>query len=129
MKQPRHHLLIVRTRPRPGRESEYHAWYEAHLDEVLAVPGFAAARRYAPRAVPPALDADGRFVAVFTLATDDAEQTMAEFDRARADMASPASLELESVSFELWEALGPGPRLAAGDRAPGVSGLPAGKAP
>ena len=110
------YLLIVRTRPLPGREAEYHAWYDgAHLAEVLSVPGFAAARRFAPCDVPPAQDADGGFLAVFTLETDDIERTMARFDADRAAMAVPDCLDVESVSFELWQALGP--ELSAADAA------------
>ena len=102
------YLLIVRTRPLAGREAEYHAWYDGrHLAEVLGVPGFTLARRFAPRAVPPARDGDGRFLAVFTIETDDAERTLAGFDEARARMPVPDFLDADSVSFELWQAIGP----------------------
>jgi hypothetical protein len=108
MTQHQQYLLIVRTRPLPGREAEYHAWYDGtHLAEVLGLPGFAAARRFVPRAVPPAGETDGRFLAVFTLETDDPERTMLEFDEGRAKMPVPDFLDLDHISFELWEALGP----------------------
>jgi hypothetical protein len=40
-------ILLVLTRPLPGREEEYHRWYtDVHLAEVLARPGFVSARRF-----------------------------------------------------------------------------------
>lgn len=40
-------LLLVFTSPKPGQEAEYHRWYEQdHLADILALRGFAAARRY-----------------------------------------------------------------------------------
>jgi hypothetical protein len=113
MKQSQQYLLIVRTRPLPGREAEYHAWYDGtHLAEVLGLPGFVAARRFVPRAVPPAAETDGRFLAVFTIETDDPERTMLEFDEGRAKMPVPDFLDLDHISFELWEALGAEQRIA-----------------
>jgi hypothetical protein len=42
-----YHLLLVFTAAVPGREEEYHRWYdERHLDDILALPGFVSARRY-----------------------------------------------------------------------------------
>ncbi|MBU8868535.1 MULTISPECIES: DUF4286 family protein [Paenarthrobacter] len=40
-------ILIVKTKPVLGSEEQYNDWYDAqHLPEMLAVPGFVAARRY-----------------------------------------------------------------------------------
>ncbi len=39
--------------------------------------------------------------------TDDPERTMLEFDEGRAKMPVPDFLDLDHISFELWEALGP----------------------
>jgi hypothetical protein len=41
------HRLIVFSAPTPGKEDEYHDWYNnTHLNEVIAIPGFAAAQRF-----------------------------------------------------------------------------------
>jgi hypothetical protein len=41
------HLHLVFSRPPAGlSDEEYNAWYDAHLDEILAVPGFRSARRF-----------------------------------------------------------------------------------
>jgi hypothetical protein len=41
-------IMVVQSRPSdPAREDEFNDWYgNAHLAEILAVPGFVAARRY-----------------------------------------------------------------------------------
>jgi hypothetical protein len=40
-------LFLVFSNPRPGREAEYHRWYEEqHLKEVVSVPPYVAAQRY-----------------------------------------------------------------------------------
>ena len=41
------HLHLVFSRPPEGLpDAEYERWYAAHLDEILSVPGWAAAQRY-----------------------------------------------------------------------------------
>jgi hypothetical protein len=40
-------ILVVLSRPVPGREAEFNRWYtERHLADVLGLDGFVAARRY-----------------------------------------------------------------------------------
>lgn len=106
------YLLLVYTCPVPGREDEYHAWYNGtHLAEVLTVPGFTAGRRFA---VEPPLafetgqwsDGENRYVAVFTVETDDIDATMTTFDDMRAQFASSPAIDLETVHFELLRAIG-----------------------
>jgi hypothetical protein len=59
-------ILYVESRPvSPEREDEYNRWYnETHLPEVVALPGFVAARRFNPE------DADGPYVAIYEVDTD-----------------------------------------------------------
>ena len=43
-----HSLYVVQSNPVPGREEEFHDWYTSrHLPEMLTVPGFASAQRFA----------------------------------------------------------------------------------
>ena len=40
-------VLVVLTNATPGFEAEFNDWYDnVHLSEVVALPGFVAARRY-----------------------------------------------------------------------------------
>ena len=99
------HVLMVYTQPHPGRDDDYHRWYdETHLAEVLSVPGFVAARRFA-------IDGPetGRlcYVAMYSIESDDIDATMAGFERARPGMSSTPALDPSSVSFRLLRAVGP----------------------
>jgi hypothetical protein len=62
-------ILYVETRPAsPDQAAEYHTWYnETHLQEMLALDGYVAARRFAP------FGDDGPFVAIYEIETDDLE--------------------------------------------------------
>jgi hypothetical protein len=42
-----HIHLVYSRRPDAISEEEYNRWYDAHLAEILVVPGFVSARRYA----------------------------------------------------------------------------------
>ena len=48
-------ILIVESRPaEPGRADEYHDWYDnVHLQDVISISGFSAARRYTLSEVQP----------------------------------------------------------------------------
>ena len=76
--------FLVLTNAVPGSEAEFARWYdEVHLRDVLAVPGFVSAQRFA-------LDDAGtgelggyRFLAIYDMESDDPDATMAAL-RARA---------------------------------------------
>lgn len=38
-------LYLVFSNWAPGREAEFHEWYAAHVEQILAVEGFESARR------------------------------------------------------------------------------------
>lgn len=41
------HVMLVLTDPVPGKEDEYHRWYEeTHIPELLETPGFVGAQRF-----------------------------------------------------------------------------------
>lgn len=104
------YFLAVHTRPTPGMEDEYHRWYdEFHLDEVLQVPDFVTAERYAlvqddgsPFLGP------GSHLAVFTVTSDDIDATMSAFRHAQKSMATPACLDPDSVTLSWWRPLDSG---------------------
>ena len=39
--------LVFSRRPESISEEDYNTWYDFHLSEILAVPGFVSAQRYA----------------------------------------------------------------------------------
>jgi hypothetical protein len=108
------YTLMVFTRPVAGRVEEYNRWYDqTHLSDVLRVPGFVGAQRWAAEDGDPATGP--RYAAVFDIETDDIDATLAIFDRERQAMPSSSALDPDSVSFALYRAVGPQlARMAAG---------------
>jgi hypothetical protein len=74
-------LHIVLSEPPDGvSDEEFNRWYDAHLDEILAVKGFVAARRYR---LDPVVGDDGirhRFLTVYEIEGDPAD-AIAELER------------------------------------------------
>jgi hypothetical protein len=97
------YTLLVRTSPLPGHEDEFTRWYDGvHLAEVLAVPGFVSAQRFA---APGTGDGRRRYVAAYGIETDDIDATMALFEQARPAMSTTPALEESSVVLELLTAV------------------------
>ncbi|MGC9669662.1 hypothetical protein ACNTMW_24325 [Planosporangium sp. 12N6] len=93
------HQMLIYTGPVSGLEADYHRWYdEVHLAEVLGVPGFVAAGRYAT-------EDPVRFAAVYTIESDDIDDTMRVFDERRAGFRMSPSLDPTSVEIHLLRAL------------------------
>jgi hypothetical protein len=62
--------FLVFARPPEGvSDEEFNTWYDAHLYEILSIPGFEAAQRFrlSPAVVDPAAPAPYRFFALFEL--------------------------------------------------------------
>lgn len=68
--------LIVFTDPVPGKEEEYNDWYNnVHLQDVVAVPGVVAARRFKMKSVVGG-EMKNRYLAIYDMETDDPEKVM-----------------------------------------------------
>ncbi len=94
----KHHLLAF-TNPVAGREEEFNRWYdEQHVPDLLAVPGFVSAQRFA------LTDATGRdkpgwsYLAFYELDTDDPDALMAEVRSRIGTEKMPVSGALDSVN-------------------------------
>ena len=77
-------IMLVTSRPASALEADaYHRWYdEVHVPEMLAVEGFASARRFE--------GADGAFVAIYEV--DDVDAAQAALAAARESGARTLSL-------------------------------------
>jgi len=91
----RHHLLAF-TNPVPGREEEFNRWYdERHVPDLLAVPGFVSAQRFA------LTDATGQgkpgwtYLALYELETDDPDALMRDVRSRLGTDAMPVSDTLD----------------------------------
>lgn len=88
-------IFTVKSNPVKGREDEYHAWYGRHIEEVLAIPGFVAARRY--RLVGDDDGNDGHYLAVYDLEADDLAGVVAEL-RSRSEGGHLETTEARSAA-------------------------------
>lgn len=86
-------ILFVESRPSsPERTEEYNRWYnEVHIPDVLRVPGFRSARRFAP------VDGEGPFVAVYEIEGDDLHAVFAGLAEAaqRGDVPISDAMEMD----------------------------------
>jgi hypothetical protein len=122
------HLQLVFSDPGDDvSEEEYDAWYDAHLDEILAVPGFRAAQRYklTPQVENPSVSIPTRRLTVYTT---DREPEELKAAMAEAGMSDPeayerlkerdaGALELPEwwrrVRFAAWDCIPIGERVEA----------------
>lgn len=91
---------LVFTNARDGRDDEFNAWYdEIHLPEVVAVPGFTGAERYAIRPQPGDPEPKHRYLAIYDMETEDVSATLKELMRRGT-----------TGGFRMTDALGDGAR-------------------
>lgn len=70
-------LLLLQSNAAPGREAEFHDWYDnRHVPDLLAVPGIVSAQRYAVSALQPLQPHGHRYLALYEIETDDLARTM-----------------------------------------------------
>ena len=95
--------LLVFSDAVAGREAEYHAWYDAtHLPELLALPGFVAARRWTRAAEVAGFPACAQGnVAMYEL-DGDGEAALAAMMQAAATGELHMSDALDQGSLVLW---------------------------
>lgn len=100
------YCFVVLSNPVAGREREYNEWYDSkHLADVLAVPGFVAARRFT--AAQPDKKPSHRYLALYEIETDDLNRTLKELYSRAGTPAMPISdaLDLKGVSSTVFEAI------------------------
>ncbi len=129
------YLHLVFSQPPDGvTDAEYDSWYDGHVDEILAVPGWESVRRYRVDRVVDADDGPGfRWVAVYELSVEPAKAvaSLSEAGMGSADSyvelkgdetaSDPLPLPdwFEGVGFGSWNCVAVGERIHArsdGDR-------------
>ncbi|WP_414900236.1 hypothetical protein ACMT1E_10930 [Sphingomonas flavalba] len=88
------HMMMLLANFTPGREAEYHRWYdEQHSVEVTSSPGYVAMKRgrLSPTQVPPYNYCPGDQLILAGIQTDDMDASLEEF-RGRAFGRSPSGV-------------------------------------
>ncbi|HEX3613198.1 MAG TPA: hypothetical protein VHU88_16030 [Sporichthyaceae bacterium] len=96
-------LLLVMSRPVPGREQDYDEWYtDRHLGDVLNAAGFRAAQRF--RFVPSKLSRDpaAPYLAIYEVDAADREAAEKLLIEAANTPAMPISDALQPGSITWW---------------------------
>lgn len=103
-------LMVVGSNPAaPEQEAEFNRWYvEDHLDDVLAVAGFNAARRYTLSPVRPMADTEPSpygYLAVYEVEADDLAVAGRDLQAALDSGAIPISetFDLTGFSVDFYE--------------------------
>ena len=93
------HVLAVLSNPTDGNDDEYNAWYDdTHLADVLTVPGFVAARRFALAAPVPGQDGPAqRYLAIYEVESDDLPGAIHALIQAGARMDISPTYDLNST--------------------------------
>jgi hypothetical protein len=104
--------LFVFSNPLPGREEEYHQWYdEQHVPQALELKGFKAGQRfrYATSGNPPRppfgqADPPQRYLMLWDIESDDLDSVWADLQDAMANRFTGGQ-PLTDVEIWLWEEL------------------------
>jgi hypothetical protein len=102
------YLFLVFTNPVEGAEDAYNSWYnEQHLADVVKVPGYVKAERFKFAPVGGG-EPQHRYLAIYTVETDDLEATAAAL-KARSGtsaMVMSDALDVNNLSTAYFEPLG-----------------------
>jgi hypothetical protein len=101
------HVLLVHTQVVPGREEEFHLWYDrTHVPDVLAVPGFVSARRFRAE---PSLRGDlpsHPFLAIYEIEADDVQEALSALRAATPEMEISTAMVRETAQLFTYSELG-----------------------
>jgi hypothetical protein len=95
------YVIQFESRGQLGQDEEYNRWYDAvHLPDVLNVPGFKSAKRYA--IVDPARDRP-HYMAAYTVECDDPHALLGRLFEASKTMELSPALDPEYVVVTVYQ--------------------------
>lgn len=101
---------VVLSNPVAGREEEYNDWYtNRHLADVTSVEGFVSAQRFRVADAGAEGAPQQRYMAIYTMETDDPEATVAKLTSLVETGAMQLSdaFSMEDMAIHLYEAISP----------------------
>lgn len=106
--------LVYSRRPDSIPEEEYNRWYDFHLGEILVVPGFKSARRFAlsPEVVDPANGTGYTHLSLYEIEGDVA-QVMRDLDAEASSGRMDLPDWFDEIVFASWNAASLGERVLA----------------
>ncbi len=92
------HSMLVLINAKEGREDEFNRWYEdVHLSDILAVPGFIAARRFEASATQMTGAAKHRYMTLYEIETDDIAEAIRALGGASGGMDLSDAMEMNGA--------------------------------
>src|SRR5580704_12518935 len=94
------HVIVSVVGPVVGREAEFHDWYETvHIPEVLALPNFVHAFRYAPKSSLPGLPpAPTGHMTIFEVDTPDVDSAVTTLADALPSLTMSDAVDLSAAT-------------------------------
>ena len=100
------YIMAVYSNAVEGRDDDYNQWYnDIHLGEVIEVPGFVAAQRFAVAGDPVRGDAPAhKYLAIYELETDDPQACLGALNEAVAggSMNISDAISMDDVAAVLY---------------------------
>jgi hypothetical protein len=82
------------TNPVEGREDEYNEWYsDVHIQEVVDIPGFISAQRFALSPSQMGGQCDYRYLALYEIEADDVKTALDNLKAARPNLRMSDALD------------------------------------
>ena len=104
-----HYSFVVFTKPVPGRDEEFNAWYNGtHLPDMLKIEGFKEGQRFKIlRGVPPLESPSWEYFALYQIETDDIAAVMKSLKTrlGTADLPLSDCIDLKNLNGFLVEAV------------------------
>jgi hypothetical protein len=96
--------LVVLSNAVKGREDEYNDWYSnQHLDDVVAIPGFASAVRL-KHLTPVSGEFDLKYLAIYDIDAEDPQMALKALnDTSAAGMFISEALDLTTLKCAVFE--------------------------
>ena len=89
------HVLLALVNAQPGHEDEFNRWYEErHLDDVLSIPGFVAARRYEAADAQLTGKPAHAYLTIYEIETDDIDAAVKRLLEAAPRMSLSDSMDM-----------------------------------
>lgn len=105
--------LVYSRRPDSVSEQEYNRWYDLHLSEILVVPGFKSAHRFAlsSAVVDPDCGTEYTHLSLYEI-EGDVDQVMRDLDEEAASGRMDLPEWFDQIRFASWNAAALGDRVA-----------------
>jgi hypothetical protein len=103
------YMFVVYTNPVAGQDIEYHNWYNnQHLGDVTRIPGFVGAQRFEFVPIAGTTQPTHRYLALYTVETDDLATTHETLMAAVGSSALPLSdaLDRQGAAMSYFRPLG-----------------------